>query len=281
MIVISFIGGLGNQMFQYALYKKFQMQGKEVEGNWNFCEHNYINTVFGLEVLQASDEAIRNLGDFSTTFYSNMRRKFLGNKKTYWQEGNNTRYIPEILDLREGYLHGYWQSEKYFKDIRKELLMDFQFPQCLNNRNKEILRTVEATNSVSVHIRRGDYLQGEENYNYFGEVCSLEYYQNAMEYFRTKLENVSFFIFSNDMEWSRENLKGNDCFYIDWNNGIEDYLDMYLMSKCKHNIIANSSFSWWGAWLNENTQKQVIVPIRWFNKYSAEDTICDTWIRIQ
>lgn len=281
MIVISFIGGLGNQMFQYALYKKFQLQGKEVKGNWNFCEHkNYISIVFGLEVPQALDEAISSLGDFSTSFYSNLRRKFLGNKKTYWQEGNNTRYIPEILDLEEGYLHGYWQSEKYFKDIRKSLLTDFQFPQNLNNQNEEILRMIEGTNSVSVHIRRGDYLQGEKNYNYFGEVCSLEYYHNAMEYFRTKHENASFFIFSNDIEWAKENLMGNDCYYIDWNNGIEDYLDMYLMSKCRHNIIANSSFSWWGAWLNENMQKQVIAPVRWFNKYSAEDTICDTWMRI-
>ena len=182
--------------------------------------------------------------------------------------------------MKDAYLNGYWQSEKYFADIRDDLLKKFVFPESKNIKNREVLGDITRDESVSIHIRRGDYLNSQENYDLFGGVCSLEYYKRGIEYFRQHYKEAVFYVFSDDIDWARNNLKAAEFVFVDWNNGKEDYYDMYLMSQCKHNIIANSSFSWWGAWLNSNRDKQVVSPSRWFNKYQSKDTICEGWLRM-
>lgn len=281
MVIINFIGGLGNQMFQYALYRKLQLLERDVEGNWKQCEHpNYIKTLFQIDVPQASDDMIKKLCDWDTSFKARVRRKIIGGKKTHFDENNNTYFRPEILQVKKAYLNGYWQSEKYFIDIRKDLLCKFVFPESENSKNKELLKDIKKMESISIHIRRGDYLNSQENFDLFGDVCPLKYYQRGIQYFQRCYKNPVFFVFSDDIAWARVNLEGAEFVFVDWNNGKEDYYDMYLMSQCKHNIIANSSFSWWGAWLNDNKDKQIVAPQRWLNKYQAEDTICDSWIKM-
>ena len=133
--------------------------------------------------------------------------------------------------------------------------------------------------AVAVHVRRGDYLLPENSRKY-GNICTLQYYKNAMQYMKKKVPDAKFYFFSNDSEWVRKNLANGDSVIVDCNHGKENYLDMYLMSQCSHNIIANSSFSWWGAWLNQNPDKIVISPQRWFSHLDASDAICEDWVRV-
>ena len=181
---------------------------------------------------------------------------------------------------RINYYIGYWQSEKFFKDISDEIRKDFSFPKFTSEKNLEILKLIKSYNSVSIHIRRGDYLQNRG----FNGLAPLEYYQKAIEYIKNKIENPHFFIFSNDIEWCRKNLSIENSYYIDWNRGEESYRDMQLMSLCKHNIIPNSTFSWWGAWLNKNPNKIVIAPEKWFNdcvNIDYSNIVPETWIKIK
>ena len=139
---------------------------------------------------------------------------------------------------------------------------------------------MEEVDSVSLHIRRGDYLL-PENRELFGGICTLDYYRRAIDYILDKVKNPFFFIFSNDIVWVKENMNISNSLFITWNSGKDSWQDMFLMSKCKHNIIANSTFSWWGAWLNKNPQKIVISPSRFFNVSNNSDIVPDTWTSIQ
>jgi len=189
-------------------------------------------------------------------------------------------YQPEILNFENTYLSGYWQCEKYFIDFRQEVLDLFQFPdQQINLASRNLQEQMRREQAVAVHVRRGDYLLPENSRKY-GNICTLQYYKNAMQYMKKKVPNARFYFFSNDPGWVRENLANGDSVIVDCNHGKENYLDMYLMSQCSHNIIANSSFSWWGAWLNQNPDKIVISPQRWFSHLAASDAICEDWVRV-
>lgn len=146
---------------------------------------------------------------------------------------------------------------------------------------EKYLELMEKRNAVAVHVRRGDYLSKENN-NIFGNICTDAYYLQAIETMARMVENPLFIFFSNEIEWVRKNFPINDAIYVCQSdfNAYEDWYDLYLMSKCKHNIIANSSFSWWGAWLNNYKNRQVIAPQKWVN-YDALTDICpEEWIRI-
>ena len=189
-------------------------------------------------------------------------------------------YQPEIFDIENGYLSGYWQCEKYFKEFRAELLELFRFPQNqINEASRKMQDQICREQAVAVHVRRGDYLLPENNRKY-GNICTLQYYRNAMQYMKEKVSDARFYFFSNDPEWVRENLSEGDSVIVNCNHGKENYLDMYLMSQCSHNIIANSSFSWWGAWLNRNPDKIIVSPKRWFSHLDVSDAVCEDWIRI-
>lgn len=279
MIIIRFIGGLGNQMFQYALYEKYKSLGCEVYADLSAYEKSgmeYQLDIFGIHVTQAQKKDIRRLSGNGMDLRSRIARKLGMKKSTYCVEDPEVHYEPWILDLKEAYLDGYWQTEKYFSDIRSLLLEKFVFPKSSRPENEKALERIQNTESVSIHIRRGDYLSGRE-FELYGGICSLKYYEKAAAYFRSKLQSPVFFVFSDDIPWVRNHLKLENAVYADWNNGTEDFYDMYLMMNCRHNILANSSFSWWAAWLNQNLEKEVLAPSRWFNLHLAPDIICQDW----
>ena len=176
----------------------------------------------------------------------------------YWAGINN---VPQ-----DCYLMGYWPSEKYFQTQSSLIRADFTFKQKPSCRNSDLARHLAQVNAVSLHMRRGDYVNNPKTNATHG-VCSLDYYQIAIQYVSDRVEQPYFFIFSDDIVWVKNNLKINFPHQVvDHNHGIESYNDMRLMSLCRHHIVANSTFSWWGAWLNPSPDKIVVAPKRWFAK---------------
>lgn len=194
------------------------------------------------------------------------REKALGYDQSFSDWGNNT------------YLHGYWQTEKYFTNIKDQLRKDFTFPSP-SGQNAELCEQLQSEQSISLHVRRGDYLNFAAH-----SVCSQDYYQSAVkEVLKTVSGDPRIYIFSDDPEWAAANLKFTvPTHVIDHNSGAADFEDMRLMSMCAHNIIANSSFSWWAAWLNAHSNKVVVAPKEWFGdpKLNNPDITPDSWRRI-
>jgi hypothetical protein len=189
-------------------------------------------------------------------------------------------YWPEINQVpRDCYLAGYWQSEQYFREAAPAIHADFTFKSLPANRNAELAEQIGQVNAVSLHVRRGDYVNNPKT-NVVHGVCSLDYYRDAVRHVASRVENPYFFIFSDDMAWVKEHLKMDlPCQYVDHNCGAESYNDMRLMSLCRHHIIANSSFSWWGAWLNRNPDKIVVAPKKWFaNDKNISDLFPAGWV---
>lgn len=177
------------------------------------------------------------------------------------------------------YLSGYWQSEKFFEGAEVEIRRLFNFREPIDSANLEMARKISTCNAVSLHVRRGDYVS-EPNTNAFHGVCSWDYYEAAMDYMLTKIPNARFFAFSDDPQWVRDKVQGQyPLMIVDINHGPKSYLDMYLMTRCEHHIIANSSFSWWGAYLGRNNQKIVIAPSPWFSgePNAMKDIYCSGW----
>lgn len=286
MIVIEASGGLGNQMFQYALYKKLESMGKDVAMDTSFfrSKQNLRELeigVFGVQYRSITDKEaayIRGYG-YQDTIIDKIKYKLKSSKmKTY--RDTIEHFQPEIFKMDDIYLCGYWQSEKYFKDIRNTILEEFSFPLETRERFKELCKQMQEENSVSIHIRRSDYLT-EQNIKVYGNICTEKYYENAIAYIDRQIETPHYYVFTDDLEWTRGYFKGDQYTIVDENRGKDSYADIYLMSQCKHNIIANSSFSWWGAWLNENPSKKVLAPKKWFHNHEKEDIVCEDWIRIE
>ncbi len=188
-------------------------------------------------------------------------------------------YWPGICNVPlPNYLMGYWQSERYFADVAQTIRTDFTFRQPMIGRNHELVEEIGAVNAVSLHVRRGDYANNLRTKATHG-VCPLDYYEAAIRYIAERVEAPHYFVFSDDMEWVRANLRIQlPCSYVDHNQGAESYNDMRLMSLCKHHIIANSSFSWWGAWLNPCDDKVVVAPKNWFaNSNDTKDLLPFGW----
>jgi hypothetical protein len=192
-------------------------------------------------------------------------------------------FDPNILKVSgHVYLDGYWQSERYFKDTEEIIRREFAIKRESDNANKQMADIIINTNAVSVHVRRSDYVNDTKTNETHG-TCSLEYYREGTEIIARENPNPHFFVFSDDPIWVKRNLLINHrTTYVKHNDADKNYEDLRLMSLCKHNIIANSSFSWWGAWLNKNPEKIVIAPKAWFqtNERSSEDLIPVTWQRI-
>jgi hypothetical protein len=287
MIIISFSGGLGNQMFQYTLFKKFQSLGREVKADSTFYDENQahngfeIEKIFGLKLPRATKEEINRLKDTSS-FLRKYRRFF----RIFWKSTDVEQitfdFDGSIFSRENAYLNGYWQSEKFFKDIKSEIKRDFTFRN-IDNKNKKMSKKILSTNSISLHIRRGDYENSASTKKLHGGICTLDYYNRAIKLMADRVNNPTFFIFSDDLDWAKENLKlPSKAFFVGINRGKNSYKDMFLMSHCKHNILANSSFSWWGAWLNANPKKIVICPSRWYNnkRLDSKDIVPESWTRI-
>ena len=270
MIRAILTGGLGNQMFEYAAAKALSLRlnqeltldlyalNKKTKGVQRNFELDIFNiapnispswkTKFLVKIFPLVE---RNRGLF---------KKMFG----YFRDRSAIVYLSEFESLQgDIILHGHFQNERYFDDYKPIIKDEFIFKQPLNGKNQAIAAQMAACQSVSVHIRRGDYVN-DSNF----ALCSKEYYIQAMEEIRQKIENPFFFVFSQDFDWINENLifDKDRVVFVDWNKDKDSYIDMQLMSLCKHNIIANSSFSWWGAWLNSNPEKMVFAPSQWFGQ---------------
>lgn len=289
MITIKLIGGLGNQMFQYACARRLALKrGVKLKFDLTFLLHrlprnnftfrNYELGVFNIEesftFLSKIAFYFNNLA-FIASFIKSRLIKFF--YPGYRVEEVDPRYFESrILDLgKDVYLSGQWAHEKYFFDIKEVIRQDFTFKNPLDEKNKELADMINSTNSISLHIRRGDCVGSE-----IDEKRNLCYYQEACDYILKNISNPVFFIFSDDSNWVKKNLKISAKYIVvDCNKGRDSYLDMKLMSLCKHNIMANSTFSWWGAWLNANQQKIVVAPKQWNNLQKYNDEIfTNSWI---
>lgn len=290
MVIIRLMGGLGNQMFQYALARKLIHIGKQVKLDLSYYDSIPNKDTFRKFELDRFNCCIEKASGKEIKRYNNILRKgidMLG-RFTKWLEPRciiETEYYfkPEILEVDNKCLVGYWQSENYFKDIREVLLNEFQFnTDNIGKKNIALENKIKnSNNTVSIHVRAGDYLN-QYNASNLGNICTDEYYNKACQYCVNQLGEVQFVLFTNDAEWVRKNIKLDryNVTIVDWNTEDTGWIDMYLMSLCKHNIIANSSFSWWAAWLNQNENKMVIGPSYWTQGRESDDIVPKEWIRL-
>lgn len=292
MIITNLIGGLGNQMFQYAVGRALSLHGGlplrvDISNFNNYDLHQgfEISRIFNGTVEIASKTDMRRVLGWQSL--PTIRRFVSKPGLAAIRRANlvvepHFHFWPDIVKTPlECYLIGYWQSEKYFQNVDSLIREDFTFKIPMTKANANLAEQVAQLNAVSLHVRRGDYANNPKTTATHG-LCSLEYYKAAIQYIAERVEQPVFFIFSDDVEWVKENLKIDfSCQYVDHNKGDESYNDMRLMSMCKHHIIANSSFSWWGAWLNPNIEKIVIAPKRWFvNTTDVSDLIPQGWVTL-
>ena len=289
-MVVRITGGLGNQMFQYAFAKVLQqdMNIRNLQLDIDFFRNNKVHNGYELEdIFHVKEkyytpncfEKIYNKVIVKCAYLLGQQYVHLYNRFFEVSFG----FFPEVKSLNPEnmYIDGYWQSEEYFA-LRKGYVRGlFRFPQICDKKNQEISELIKSCNSVSLHVRRGDYLKSSR-YVCLGQT---DYYQRALGYVQDTLTDPVFFVFSDDIGWCKENLKLSErCIFIDWNTGNNSYVDLQLMSLCKHNIIANSSFSWWGAWLNSNNKKTVVAPERFYkaeSNFNDSHLIPDTWKKIK
>ncbi|MEH6503186.1 MAG: alpha-1,2-fucosyltransferase [Cycloclasticus sp.] len=288
-MIVKIIGGLGNQMFQYAFaYGISQKKGSTLKldiGGFEFYEqrkyalnHYYIDAE-----IANRDEARQLKYETENLVAAFLRRLNRGTKpfaKSYYKEPY-FQYDNNVFK-RQGdvYFDGYWQSEKYFSSYRTDLLEHFSLKVPVHAKSKEYQQKILANQAVSLHIRRGDYVTNAKANAVHG-TCGLDYYREAVSAIKKAMDNPYFFIFSDDMGWAKENIDFIDqAVFVELGSGSLDHEEMWLMSECQHNIIANSSFSWWGAWLNKNPNKIVIAPQRWFKDSSiiTKDLIPEPWV---
>lgn len=271
MITVSLSGGLGNQMFQYAAAKalatrlntSLTLDLYTLEKRTQATKRHFELGIFNIHVEKRNTIKGKILNKIFPI--AQRRRKFFS-LFGFFTDTAAILYQPSFESLKDNItMMGNFQNELYFKNIKEIIRYDFNFRKPLRGKNVELAEKLHNVNSVSVHIRRGDYITNSGAATNF-VTCDKAYYENAIDYTLRTVSNPEFFVFSEDFEWIKENLNfGNHpVTFIDWNKGKDSYIDMQLMSLCKHNIIANSSFSWWGAWLNANTGKMVIAPDKWF-----------------
>ena len=307
MIIIQLAGGLGNQMFQYALYLQLKSLGRDVKiddvaAYVQDARRDPALGLFGIDYERPTRKELIQMLDSSPLPWNKVRRKLFGRKrKSYFEE--DKRYHPEIMAWDDIYLEGYWQTEKYFEAVADEVRQAYdtdKLLQYLGKNGEDWLTQISSTESVSVHIRRGDYLL-PENQALFGNICTEAYYRNAMEQMKIKYPNCYFYLFTNDKVWIRERIEecrdsdaykaGTEAADADWFDRIEiidlgnrddfDYAEFVLMSRCKHNILANSSFSWWASYLNSNADKTVLAPDKWLNGWDCADIYRDDMRKVK
>lgn len=287
MIVVESKGGLGNQMFQYAAGRRLALKNKcklVVDNSW-FGRHNRGETKRRFD-LQHYPTDMRLAKRTELISWRPMRSRWsrylrpVHTLKVLRDAGYNVN--SEVLDASDNsYLKGFWQSEKYFYDIRPILLKELNPIIPPGPKDISIIERMENCQSVSLHVRRGDYVTMKEASKYHG-TCSIEYYKRAAQYMCERIDSPVLFVFSDDPEWTREHLHfSNETHYICHNAPDLAYQDLRMMTHCKNHILANSSFSWWGAWLSHHTNGLVIAPKIWYaSGRPTPDLIPDRWIRL-
>ena len=294
MVITRLKGGLGNQLFQYAIGRQIAYkQDSELKLDLSYFTNQidvtpreYKLNYFSINAEIATPKDISNV--LGLPLIRSLRRRcwkcgidiFKWNQK----DENGFEFQPELLNYKGSVLlNGYWQNEAYFAAIRSVLLDEIALkPEHLSTSCLEQVKEISETETVAVHVRRGDYISNSESNKTFF-VCTLDYYVCAISQIKKELKTPKFYVFSDEIDWCKENLDieliGKDAQFI---AGYQDYEDLWLMSKCKHQIIANSSFSWWAAWLNTNKDKIVIAPKNWFKNADLQNQqiVPTDWLRL-
>ncbi len=297
LVITRLIGGLGNQMFQYATGRALALRGRaalklDVTGfaavgahtkRWDELDS------FSIQGGAASDADLARFGRTGKPRSPRLDRVLrllrIGRPDGAWPiyREPHFHFDPAVPELRPPvYLDGYWQSERYFSDIAGVLRQEFTAKAPLDRENAALAEAIDAVNAVSLHVRRGDYV-GDPTTNRFHGICSPDYYQRAVDYITARAGGPHLFVFSDDRQWTRANLRfAAPTTFVGANSPDCGYRDMQLMARCRHHIVANSSFSWWGAWLNPSPEKIVVAPSRWFNQARSDtrDLIPEDWVRL-
>lgn len=296
MIIVKLMGGLGNQMFQYAAGRRLaQRYNAELKLDLSHLGGNQDGITprsFDLKHLNitAAIASPREMAEMCRPVPSRIEylwlwlRQSVGLKKTrpYLLREGQFHFDPELLHAPDNvYMEGYWQSERYFADISSIIRREFACKAPLAGANLELAEMITGCNSVSIHVRRGDYVTSKAASEYHG-VCSLDYYRSCIDELAQAVPGLRLFVFSDEPGWAREQLKTGFPTTVVSHNGPEGaHEDLRLMSLCRHNINANSSFSWWGSWLNVNPEKMVFAPKLWFRDANRDtsDLIPQGWRR--
>ncbi len=294
MIIISIGGGLGNQMFEYAFYEQLKRKYPNTEIKLDILntmgdQHNgyELKDVFGIDASECTVDELRGLSDIYPAtgknykfhkFFERFRHKFFGMRKTCLKQDDGTVFYDSFfhLDINKSYyIYGAFANYQYFKDIEKYIKDLYKFCGELTGNNLYLKEKIENTMSVSMHVRRGDYVE------WGVELLSEEYYRKAIDYIKSKIDDIcTIFVFSDEPEYVLEHYSDiPNLIVVDGNSGKNSYIDMWLMSLCKHNIIANSTFSFWGAFLNRNEKKIVIAPNKAYTG-CMNPFACDEWIKM-
>ncbi|MCL1868503.1 MAG: alpha-1,2-fucosyltransferase [Paludibacter sp.] len=270
MKIVTFQGGLGNQMFQYQFYLWLQKQTDDKI--FGYYPSKGLRNHNGLEIEQCFSDVILPTSNLFIDFYVKFL-KLLNKTKI-----KNTISSKDNYDINKIIFEDYWLDLKYLSKFRFELKEELLVK---NAQNIELLNNINRINSVSVHIRRNDYLNEKYSKIYDG-ICNANYYNAAVDYVFAKDKNVVFYVFSDEIDWCKEKMNIPNAIFVDCNKGKDSILDLYLMSRCKTNIIANSTFSWWAAYNNQNAHKTIIAPKRWFNEntFKEPDIFPENWIRL-
>lgn len=287
MVYTKIYGGLGNQMFQYAAGRALAHRRSvplcldtSFFNNMGDCTpRDFLLPLFHIQANIATEEELYAFEKREMSTYFN---KFIPYYKRRIVQEPFYHFDPHILSLPDGVLlNGYWQSEKYFSDFSQQIREEFVLRAPFSEDAEQMHQHIVSSNAVSVHFRRGDYVTSESAQKVHG-ICDLDYYRRAIELIRQRIGDFRLFIFSDDIEWVEKcaGLEG-DIVYVS-RTGISAPEEMVLMSMCQHHIVANSSFSWWGAWLNKKRDKIVIAPQQWFAKTDmhTHDLVPDSWLRV-
>ncbi len=296
MIISKIMAGLGNQMFQFAAGRRAAIKNNtdlKLDISW-FTDDSkdtkrlYDLDSFNVDVKIATNEEINSLkgkrGSFVERVFYTRIPGLPQISKSYFFEKSSLEYYPKLLDVKNNtYLEGFWNYVRYFEDIGDVIKKDFTLKKPLRRVKNEILKEINKNkNSISLHVRRGDFVKNNNYANYFN-ILTPKYFEEAVKIILKKVKDPTVFVFSEDTNWAKENIKlGEKVIFVDPNDGGKSHEDMFLMSKCSHNIISNSTLSWWGAWLNLNPQKIVVAPKKWFK---TDDVVMDgrmpeDWIQI-
>jgi len=291
-IYIRILGGLGNQLFQYAFGSALEARGHQVKYDLDHYRHigdyyrvNYnrpigceLTKIFNVPMDIASPEEIR--ARFGYIHSNNLILRKIALRLCALRElpSHESIFHPHYLECKEGsYLAGYWQAWQYVEQAKAVLKQRLRFPAIDKPELQSILDRIESTNSVAVHIRRADYLQLSAKH----PVLTTDYYNAAAKLVKQHTTNPHYFIFSDDIKWASENIHFANMEIVEINRVDDSYRDMQLMSACKSLIIANSSFSWWGAWLNKHENPFVVAPKTWVNlKHELKDIWLPSWVVI-
>lgn len=293
MIIANISSGLGNQLFQFASAKALALRNYDILKLDITYFHEFKDRNFELYNFNITDEIatlndINSLkGEYNYDIIKSIKHKFSNIGIDFYNQYHVKEkpffsYEKKVISLKgDIYLEGYWQNEKYFKDFANQIRLYLTLNILMDKYYEDIYKLIKSVDSISIHIRRGDYLHNKIFSN-----CSLKYYLDAFSYISARISCPVFFVFSDDIEWAKEYLpsKYNMHFINNLNNEIPS-IEIFLMSQCKHNIIANSSFSWWGAWLNSNLNKIIICPHKWLseftlNRIKTKNSFTLDWIKL-